>query len=335
MRKQSSWTIALVALIVGRAGAQPAESGTCRLSHSLEDAWWTGPMLANSAATLPPGHVLVEPYLYDVTGTRRFDASGARHSVPRSNSFGSLTYAMYGLRDGVAIGLIPTAGFNTVSDGPSSSGIVLGDVTTHLQYRLTSFRPCHRMPAMSVAVQQTLPSGKYDRLGDRPNDGMGAGAYTTTLAFYAQTYFRMPTGRIFRMRFNVSQAFSSRVTVRDASVYGTQTGFRGQATPGSATVMDAAWEYSLTRSWVLALDAASRHQRNTRVAGYDILDSGGGPSAPGVLLNSGPSDAYALAPAIEYSWTSSMGVLLGARIITAGRNTTATITPAIAINIVH
>ncbi len=34
--------------------------------QSLEDAWWTGPMLAPSAATLPRGHLLIEPYLYDV-----------------------------------------------------------------------------------------------------------------------------------------------------------------------------------------------------------------------------------------------------------------------------
>jgi hypothetical protein len=33
--------------------------------QSRDDAWWTGPMLAPSAATLPRGHFLVEHYLYD------------------------------------------------------------------------------------------------------------------------------------------------------------------------------------------------------------------------------------------------------------------------------
>ena len=31
--------------------------------QSRDDAWWTGPMLANSAETLPKGHFLVESYL--------------------------------------------------------------------------------------------------------------------------------------------------------------------------------------------------------------------------------------------------------------------------------
>jgi hypothetical protein len=54
-----------------------------------------------------------------------------------------------------------------------------------------------------------------------------------------------------------------------------------------------------------------------------------------IRLNTGFNDAVGLAPAIEYSRTSKIGVLLGTRVIAAGRNTSATITPAIAINIVR
>ncbi|MGH8303011.1 MAG: transporter, partial [Steroidobacteraceae bacterium] len=34
--------------------------------ETMDEAWWTGPLLAPNAATLPHGHWLVEPYLYDV-----------------------------------------------------------------------------------------------------------------------------------------------------------------------------------------------------------------------------------------------------------------------------
>src|SRR5882762_4819264 len=104
------------------AGAQQATPPSCADHNSLADAWWTGPMLANSAATLPRGHVLIEPYLYDVVGTAQYGGDGVRRSVPRSNGFGSLTYIVYGLTDRVGLGLIPTAGFNTASGGLSSSG---------------------------------------------------------------------------------------------------------------------------------------------------------------------------------------------------------------------
>lgn len=312
----------MLAMTVSLGGAQQASPPSSVVRQSLDDAWWTGPMLAPSAATLPRGHFLIEPYLYDVI---------AAHS----HGFGSLTYVNYGLADRVTVGLIPTAGFNKVSNGPSSSGVGLGDLTLQTQYRLTKFHAGSWIPTISVAVQETLPTGKYDRLGDRPSDGFGSGAYTTTLALYSQTYFWLPNGRILRMRFNVLQAFSSNVNVEDVSVYGTGAGFRGHAKPGSPFFADAAWEYSLTRSWVLALDVTYSHDGNTSVTGYNVLDPGSVQNPPSIRLNAGSSDAFGFAPAIEYNWKPNLGVLLGTRVIPASHNTNASITPAVAINFVH
>jgi len=174
-----------------------------------------------------------------------------------------------------------------------------------------------------------LPTGKYDRLGDRPSDGLGSGAYTTTLALYSQTYFWLPNGRILRMRFNVSQGFSNNVNVEGVSVYGTEAGFRGHGKPGSSFFVDASWEYSLRRRWVLALDATYRHNGNTRATGYDILNNNR------IQLDSGSSEVFAFAPAIEYSWKPNLGILLGTRVIPASHNTHATVTPAVAINFVR
>jgi len=313
------------------AEAQQETSPPCSVvRQSLEDAWWTGPMLAPSAATLPRGHFLIEPYLYDVTVQGTYDSNGIRRRAPHSNGFGSLTYMNYGLANRFTVGLIPTFGYNELSNGSSSGGIGAGDLTVQAQYRLTLFHEGSWVPTTSVAVQQTLPTGKYDRLGNRPSDGFGAGAYTTTVAFYSQTYFWLPKGRILRLRFNVLPAFSRSVNVEDVSVYGTPAGFRGYAKPGSSVFLDAAAEYSLTRHWVLALDATYRYQGNTLVSGHNISSS-----TQRIQLNSGVSGAFGLAPAIEYNFTSKLGVLLGMRLIPAGRNTAVTITPAVAINIVH
>jgi len=328
--------IALVTIYVGLAmmtmvaNAQTASQTVSAGRQSLDDAWWTGPMLAPSAATLPRGHFLIEPYLYDVIVQGQYDSNGARHSAPHANGFGSLTYMNYGLANRITVGLIPTVGYNDVSKGPSSGGVGLGDFTVQVQYRITQFQEGHWVPTTSIALQETLPTGRYDRLGNRPSDGFGSGAYTTALAFYSQTYFWLPNRRILRMRFNVSPAVSSNVRLRDVSVYGTGTGFRGQAMPGSSVFVNSSWEYSLTRRWVLALDATYRRQGNTPVNGYNI-------SSPwqAVHFDSGSSDAFGLAPAIEYSWKRNLGVLLGARFIPAGRNVNATISPAIAINFVH
>ena len=67
----------LASLLLSTAVPAFAEDASPR--QSLDDAWWTGPIIANSAVTLPQGHVLIEPYLFDVISD---DAQ----------SFGSLTF---------------------------------------------------------------------------------------------------------------------------------------------------------------------------------------------------------------------------------------------------
>lgn len=295
--------------------------------QSLDDAWWTGPIVAAGAATLPQGHALIEPYVYDVVTRGRYDSDRNYRDTDTVHSYGSLTYMLYGVTDSFTAGVIPTFGFNDVASGPDSSGIGVGDVTLQAQWRLSQFHEGRRVPTASLVLQQTLPTGKYDQLGERPSDGLGAGAYTTSLAVHSQYYLWMPNGRILRTRLNVAYAFSDRVDVMDTSVYGTPQGFRGHADPGDTFSLYSAWEYSLTRNWVLALDAFYQHDSSTRIRGET--------QGTAFSADSGSAWRFGLAPAIEYNFTSNIGVIVGARWFAAGRNTGASLTPVAAINMFY
>src|SRR5690606_22032936 len=65
--------------------------------QSLDDAWWTGPILAAGAGTLPQGGTLIEPYLFDTIRYGRYDRDGNERSASRTHSFGSLTYILHGV----------------------------------------------------------------------------------------------------------------------------------------------------------------------------------------------------------------------------------------------
>ena len=69
----------MLAMTAGLARAQEASQPSSVVRQSLDDAWWTGPMLAASANTVPKGHFLIEPYLDDVT------TQLARHSSKLSS----------------------------------------------------------------------------------------------------------------------------------------------------------------------------------------------------------------------------------------------------------
>jgi hypothetical protein len=102
-----TYTCACLA-VLGRITAVEASSGDDVYRQSREDAWWTGPILAAGASTLPKGHTLVEPYMFNVMSRGRYDDDGTRRSGPRRHSYGSLTYLLYGLVDDFTVGVIPT-----------------------------------------------------------------------------------------------------------------------------------------------------------------------------------------------------------------------------------
>jgi hypothetical protein len=301
----------------------PQPSPVARTGETLSDAWWTGPLLAPSAGTLPRGHILVEPYLYDVMQYGIYDRSGALTPAAHSNDVGSLTYMIYGLTDRISVGLIPTFGYNTQSGGLPSSRVGLGDLGVLAQFRLTQFQVGRWTPTTSIAVQETFPIGTYQNLGNRPGNGVGSGVYSTKVSLYTQTYAWMPNGRIMRLRLNFSEVYSGSADVSGVSVYGTGRSFRGTVQPGNSTTVDGALEYSITRNWVFASDLVYGYSGETRVAGRTGTTS---------LAD---SHSFAVAPAFEYNWTANAGIIAGVRYFPSGRNTAASLTPVIAINLVR
>jgi len=310
--------LGFLAAWLGVAVATHAQSAEGTYRQSRDDAWWTGPMLANSADTLPRGHVLIEPYLYDVA------SKGA-------DRFGSRAYVLYGVTDRLTVGLIPIIGYNRISGAPDSSGVGFADQIVQAQFRLTRFQEGSWLPTISLLLQEAVPTGRYDRL-QRASDGMGQGAWATTLGINAQSYFWMPNGRILRVRLNLARTFASHADVEGASVFGTGPDFQGRASLGAGYSIDTAFEYSLTRRWVLALDLFHSHSDAIRLAGHE--DPDGLPAVP-VRTRIGASDAFGYAPAVEYNFTSRLGVLLGVRLIAGGHNVQRSVTPAIAVNYVY
>ncbi len=303
-----------------RAQSLPSPSPAPSQRQSLDDAWWTGPLLAPAAGTLPRGHLLVEPYVYDVMQYGSYDRNGALLAAQHQNGFGNLTYIIYGLVNRLSVGLIPTFGYTNVSSGPSSSNIGMGDLGVTAQYRLT---PDTWLAKASLAIQETFPTGAYENLGGDPNNGFGSGAYNTKVSLYTQTLAWMPNGRILRLRLNLSQSFSSSASVYGVSVYGTGANFAGSVFPGATSTIDAAGEYSITSNWVLATDLVYGYSGNTRL------------TSASATTNLGTSESYAFAPAVEYNWNANVGLIGGVRLFPAGRNTSASVTPVFAINYVH
>jgi hypothetical protein len=320
----------LLALALTASAAAAADEAAADVTRqSRDDAWWTGPLLAPNASTFPAGHALIESYVFDVNSNGQFDTSGHHAPASGGHELGSLTYLIYGLTDRVSVGLLPRFFFDEPAGAANSSSPGVGDLGAQVQVGLTSFHEGSLVPATALVLGETFPTGRYDSLVN-PADGFGAGVYTTSFSWYSQDYLWLPNGRILRVRLDLTYAISTSASLRDQSVYATPDGFRGRAWPGDSFTADAAAEYSLTRNWVLASDLVWVHNASTRLAGSE-------PAAGGsafVDTQSGSSEYLAVAPAVEYNFSSRVGIIFGARIFVAGRNTGSSVTTAAAINMV-
>jgi len=291
------------------SGGIPALSASTE--KSAPEAWWTGPIIASSGGTVPAGHVLFEPYLFDARG----DAG---------DYMGSLTYILYGVTDRLTLGLIPTFGAAHSKGGGARPVPAVNDLTLTAQYRLHRADIGDAIPTFSLLVQRVLPLGRYDRLRTGSDRGIGSGSHATSLGLYAQ-WSNLFGDRILRTRVNLTGTFANRTMVRGVSVFGTPSGFRGHAHPGDSMFLDVSFEYSLSRNWVLASDLLYSSSEHGHVFG-DI--EGQGKYAAGLPS----SRSFGFAPAVEYSWSASRGVLVGIRRIMPGRNRSSSWTPVIAFN---
>jgi hypothetical protein len=312
------------------AADQPASRSS--VGPAADEVWWTGPLLASAAAALPERGVTIESYVFDSIVRARFDNSGNNRPVDRSESSGSLTELFYGATDTLTLGLIGRFGRLRMSEDTHASRIGLGDCTVQGQYELA--RQSVNTPAtISLVLAETLPAGRFDHLSDRPADGLGTGAHTTTLALYSQRQVVMPSERPLRSRLNVSYSFSTRVQIQDASIYGTTDGFRGEAKPGAVIEFDWAAEYSVSRHWVSAIDIDYLHGASTPIRGVNARASSAGESSATVENRLGSTTTFSLAPAIEYNLSGDLGIIAGIIIPVRGRNASSALTPTLALNV--
>ena len=289
--------------------AQIPTSITAVASTVLPEAWWTGPIAASSAETLPHGHILFEPYLFDVR------SNGSDYA-------GSLTYILYGVTDRLTVGAIPTFGSAKTHLSTQPRRLGVGDLTLTAQYRFNRAKAGALVPTLAVVVQRTLPWGRFDRLEQNPDLGIGGGAQSTLVGLYAQRVDRV-SGRPLRTRLDLTYSFAPSIRLEGSSVYGTPVGFRGSARPGDVSLVDLSIEYSLTRKVVLATDLIYRATGSTLVADDNHL----------LLARRVPETrALSIAPAVEYSWSSSRGVLIGVRLTPKGKDVNASVTPVLAFN---
>ncbi|MGO4221824.1 hypothetical protein AB4Y64_08215 [Lysobacter sp. TAF61] len=311
------WPIFIAAAVAAAAGNVHAQAGA-----DEQDVNFTGP-LVSSAPPLPKGLLNIEPYLINTQVTGRYDADGNRRdSAGVSDDWQIAVPIQYGATDRLTLAVTLNASYAPTQGGRR---LTIGDTRVSASWLLAEGSGPHKTK-LTGSVRQNLTTGQHDRLEVRRVPGpTGSGANSTTLALDGQAYF-LPRSNL---RGRAGLAFripGAHAGLRGESAYATPASFEGSAELGHGMVANLGAEYSINARWVLASDVVYEYEDSTRIRGRGTA---------GVVDQTLPSSwRVSVAPAAEYHWSGSAGVIFGALVSLDGRNSAAIVSPQVAVNLV-
>lgn len=186
------------------------------------------------------------------------------------------------------------------------------DSIFRLGYQITLDQKDNWIPDFRVFLQEVFPTGHYQKLNPqkRGADLTGQGSFRTGFYLSSQKVFYLSCRHKLRIRATLGYFWPSTVSLQGFNYYGGNSQTKGKMHPGNYLVADLSQEFSLSRTWTIALEehyyygAKSHFSKKT---------------GPNIAR---PSYAqFFLAPSIQKTFSSQFGALLGSSFSCAGKNT--------------
>src|SRR5262249_30558080 len=125
------------------------------------------------------------------------------------------------------------------------------------------------IPDLRVTIAEAFPTGRFENLNPALNgtDALGAGSFQTSLGATFQKLWHLAGVHFLRGRLNFTYAIPARVNLHGFNAYGGAADTDGTIRLGNRFSTDLAFEYSLTRSWVPAIDFLFAANRKNTFSG--------------------------------------------------------------------
>lgn len=292
-------------------------------SHpTIKPPWFTGPLLAPSALTVPPGHFNLEPYIFCIANTGHYDPHW--HRVKTETFWNNYVQPelQVGLSSWLDFQFYPTLFYNYTK---GAGKWAIGDIPLGLDIQLYKrIRPLDQWTtALKLGLKEIVPLGKYRNLNPKKKltDIGGGGSWQTGFNLIWGNLFYIGNNRFITWRNSFLYTLPAPVHVKNLNAYGGGSGTNGTVYPAQSFQIDTAIEINLNQNWAFAMDFVGSWSGKTRFKGKTLVP------------NKSPSSAqFSLAPAIEYNWSANMGIIFGSWFTVAGRNDTQFVSGIFAFN---
>lgn len=284
----------------------------------FSNLWFTGPLLELTPVRLAPLQSAIEPVII-VSNT--YGKYNSNRKVDKINTITSINPIME-----FKIGLFPKTELKMVISHISQhqnqkETFHFQDTLLYFGYQLLKDTKNSFTPDLSLFLQLTIPSGKFDKLNPKKItiDVSGGGAYEFGPALSYRKVFHL-TDSFFVLYGNIIYLFSSETNIRDFNVYGGGLGTRGKISPGQQLYLIISGEYVFHQNWGFVCDLQYFSQRKTSTFKGNLgMDSSGLPNKVGL-----PSSyQISLTPSIEYNYSGNLGFFGGLWFSLYGKNSSA------------
>ncbi len=282
--------------------------------------WLTGPLLTPSGHVVPVGHYNIEPYFYATNIVGSYDRHWQAHSLPSAWKNNLQIPVQIGITDTIDFAFTPQGFYNYTRDAHTFN---LGDLSLEIDYQLYKNETTTWTPALKLSLEETFPTGRYQRLNPakRGTDAIGLGAYTTTVGLTFSALKHVIRKHYLSLRASASYSMAPPVHVTRLNSYGGDKTTKGKVRPGNSLATLVGLEFSLNHNWVLAFDAMNAYTNKTHFSGKT--------TAP---VGSASSNQISFAPAIEYNFNQKAGLIAGVWFSAFGRNSSDFVSYVIAYN---
>jgi|GEM_PF-859964 len=290
--------------------------------------WFTGSLLSLSGKAIPPGHIDIEPYIFDTHFRGFYNNSG---HVERRPDFRSTTYAPYfffGIAENID-GQLVLQYTENLTLGRHGSGI--SDTVVGIGYQLLNSNTSNPwLPDARFNVQFVVPTGKFDHLSLAANgvEGTGLGVYQTALQLNISYLYELLPDHFLRTRLNLAGIAQSHARIHGRSVYGGGIETEGRVNSRNQFFFLGSMEYTVTQHLVPVFELYYQANQPITFSGNPGLDASGGIAQ--IEVNSGYQ--LSIAPALEYNISKDLGIIAGVWYTLKGKNSSQFTSVVIALN---
>jgi len=286
---------------------------SCQFLNSSKEyaQWFTGPIITPNPATVPPSHPGLELVLIGSKTYGFYDSQGHVQKVPSIWGISPLFDFQAGLNDVIGVELI---GSMIANFSKGESATYLGDTIFRLGFQITTDKPDSWIPDFRILLQETFPTGKYQKLSPKKNraDCTGQGSFQTGIQLVSQKLFHSKTNHPFRLRGTLSYFVPSAVNVNGLNFYGGEVQTKGTIYPGKYFSGFLYGEYALSRRWALACEFNYQQGENGRFS-----------KKKGTKINVPSFNQMSILPEIQHTYTENLGIVLGGWFTVTGKNSQA------------